>query len=444
MKNSPIGKQNVCVVVLGDIGRSPRMQYHVKSLVETHYSVDLIGYVESKPLEDLTCNANIRIHPLNPFPDVNLSGVLKYVFKSIWQALTLLFALLTLSKPKFVLCQNPPAIPTLMIIYVYCLLARSKMIIDWHNYTHTILAINSSKRSNLVKMAKFIEFYFGRKAAGNICVTKAMQTDLRDNWGIQATILYDRPPMQFHPISIEEKHELFMHLCNTIGEFVTEISDACEEWSGVQEVTAFTEKHTDGSVIYRSNRPALLISSTSWTPDEDFGILMTALDTYDEIAVSESLHYPRLICIITGKGPLKKYYQALLKEKSWQKVTVLTPWLENSDYPKLLASGDLGVCLHYSSSGLDLPMKVVDMFGSGLPVCAIRFQCIQELLRHGENGFIFETPDELSQTISEWFYDFPSNIALINQRQLFTQNLNNFQKLRWMENWQKNVQPMLE
>jgi len=43
-----VNTKRVWIVVLGDIGRSPRMQNHVKSFAENGYLVEVIGYVESR------------------------------------------------------------------------------------------------------------------------------------------------------------------------------------------------------------------------------------------------------------------------------------------------------------------------------------------------------------------------------------------------------------
>ena len=39
-----ISKPRICILVLGDIGRSPRMQYHALSCAKAGYHVDLVGF----------------------------------------------------------------------------------------------------------------------------------------------------------------------------------------------------------------------------------------------------------------------------------------------------------------------------------------------------------------------------------------------------------------
>ena len=128
----------------------------------------------------------------------------------------------------------------------------------------------------------------------------------------------------------------------------------------------------------KSNRPIILISSTSWTKDEDFQILLDALYEFDQNYANKVIGTDndlKIVCFITGKGPMKSYYIRMVeKSYSFRHTRFVFPWLSAEDYPKLLACADLGICLHKSSSGLDLPMKVLDMFGARLPVCAYHYK----------------------------------------------------------------------
>ncbi|XP_013099158.1 chitobiosyldiphosphodolichol beta-mannosyltransferase [Stomoxys calcitrans] len=438
-------RRNVCIVVLGDIGRSPRMEYHATSFLEHNYNVDLIGYVESKPLEVLCSAPGCKIHELTPVPVTNLTPMLKLIFKTIWQTLSLMIALASIRRPiNFLLLQNPPGIPALAVCYLYCLLTRTKFIIDWHNYTYTILALGMAggEKNRFCRVAKWIEKQFGSKADANFCVTQAMKEDLTNNWNISnVTVLYDRPPPQFHPVDLSAKHELFMKLSKEYHQFLPTRYDDLKE-SGVLECTALTQKLSNGNVLYKPQRMAILVSSTSWTPDEDFSILLEALKVYEKEAANRPQNFPYLLCIITGKGPQKEDYQKKIEILKMSRVGIITPWLETEDYPTVLAAADLGVCLHWSSSGLDLPMKVVDMFGCGLPVCAYGFKCINELVKPGQNGFIFQNKQELAEQLIFWFENFPSNPSLIESKEIFRKNMLTFQSLRWHENWSNVALPI--
>lgn len=75
-------------------------------------------------------------------------------------------------------------------------------------------------------------------------------------------------------------------------------------------------------------------------------------------------------------------------------------------------------------------------------VFALPYHSIGELVQHGKNGFLFETYLELSQQILTWFYDYPNNATLTSVKNEFGDRLEEFQKLRWKENWDELALPL--
>ncbi|KAG8453709.1 hypothetical protein GDO86_000367 [Hymenochirus boettgeri] len=411
------------------------MTYHALSLARNGFDVTFAGFYESEPHKKLLNHERVQIQPISEYRPPNvIPKTFQYIIKVIFQAVQLFYMLLKIDPLSFIILQNPPGLPCIAVTWLFCMIRKSLFIIDWHNYGYSVMGLKHGLKHPIVHIAKWYEKVFGQLSNYNFCVTKAMKDDLLVNWNISASTLYDKPASVFQETPLELQHKLFIKLAEVYEPFKAQTK------SETYEKTAFTELNMEnGMVMYNEERPALLISSTSWTEDEDFSVLLNSLKEYDKF-IRNGFKLPSLVCVITGKGPLKEYYSQIIREMQLSNIQICTPWLEAEDYPVLLGSADLGVCLHKSSSGLDLPMKVVDMFGCCLPVCAISFKCLNELVKHEENGLIFEDAIELAEQLKVIFTDFKSKSSKLKQ---FRQNLRDSKQMRWDESWDQTVLPVI-
>lgn len=131
-----------------------------------------------------------------------------------------------------------------------------------------------------------------------------------------------------------------------------------------------------------------MLTSTSYTPDEDIGLLIDSLKAYAIKRKQGNSVLPKIHLIVTGAGPLKKMFLKKFAEfnEEHEDVIIQAKWLEIDDYPKMVAAADVGISMHLSSSNLDLPMKIVDMFSSNLPCFAYDYPTIGELVESESNG----------------------------------------------------------
>lgn len=411
------------------------MQYHCLSLLEHPFvrNVHLMGYEGTPLISPLEQNKRLCFHKVAQFPYNTPSGVLGLIFmpmKAMWLFASLLFSFQKLSRSNihYILLQNPPAIPTLLLSHCICFTFGIRLIIDWHNFAFSIVSLQYSRTHPFVIFSWMYEYIFGRGAYASFCVSKTMQKELK-SWGIDSTVLYDKPPSFFKQCSSDDTQALFRHLEESESSM-----NGVKIWLQQSKADILPMRQWADDA---NHRPVLLVTSTSYTKDEDLSVLLKALEQCDR-----SLEHPVLL-FVTGKGPMYNFYQQEISKlhETLTNVYIVQIWLRADDYPVLLGSCDLGISLHASSSGFDLPMKIVDMFGCGLPVCALGFEALSELLKDGENGLIFENSTQLSHQLTDLIGNRPAQRTKLEKLRMGVLASEPFSH-RWKENWNQHALPL--
>ena len=214
--------RHVVVIVLGDLGRSPRMQYHAQSLakLEEVGRVTLVGYEGEQCMEgtrtDKVVEERLKIPDLGPLRRLSLVHA---IVKGLYILLGIFWLLMRLPYYDVVLIQNPPALPALaatVLVELFVFLHRvpASVIIDWHNLGFTMFEEREGK-STVAELSKLLEKNFATLCAhGYFCVSEAMRRWLKSEFGIDAVVLYDRPNSSFstEPPSVAARHALLSKL----------------------------------------------------------------------------------------------------------------------------------------------------------------------------------------------------------------------------------------
>ncbi|HEX4914493.1 MAG TPA: glycosyltransferase [Vicinamibacterales bacterium] len=412
------------VIVLGDLGRSPRMQYHAVSLAAAGGDVDLIGLEGAAPIHAVSGNPRIRCHRLadRAFAGRARGGIRRFVLSSALraagQAVRLFGTLMRIPKPDLILVQNPPAVPGLSIAWLVAKLRGARFVIDWHNLSHTIAAVKVGEHHRAVKSLARAERRWARRADGHLAVSQALADWLAREYRITAVVTYDRPSAAFAQPSASAASALWDKL-------------AAEHRLG-------------------SSRPPIVVCPTSWSPDEDFDLLLEALERAERMLMKSAAAPAStdrdstsadLAVLLTGRGAMRESFEHRAARRHFKAIAVKTVWLEPADYPTLVGMADLGLCLHQSSSGLDLPMKLADLRGAGVPVAAYDYApVLGEVMTTGREGVTFRDPGDLaSLLVAVATRSVMPDSALARSRDWLAQN----PPERWDSQWDASARRVL-
>ena len=397
------------------------MQYHARALASNGVEVDLVG-LEGTPLSKrITDDPRITIHRIK---NTRLrirrslygsSYAVAGLFDAVRLGLRLRRTLRRLPRPDLVLVQNPPAFPTFAVTWWSLRRRGVRFFIDWHNLGYTLLRLRLGHWHPAIRLARWLERRDARRVEANICVSRGLAAFLESRFGVtNAHVLYDRPASAFMPIERADRERHRQALFARLG----------------------VHAETVGFVV----------CPTSWTEDEDFDVIIDAVVRLEHRvrgweAAGRDRRFPDLVVLVTGDGERRAEFERRFAGLPARRIQLRARWLEPDDYPRVVGSADLGLCLHRSSSGLDIPMKIADLFGAGVPVLALDYgACLAERVRHGDNGLLFSTAEQLADILFDLFESYPTDQQRLERLRTGARKS---ARPTWEEGWTREARPVL-
>jgi beta-1,4-mannosyltransferase len=395
------------VIVQGDLGRSPRMQYHAYALAVNGVVVNVVGLAGAAVAPAVASHPAIRCYLLADTDRDPVRHVVRTTMRLTSQSIRLAARLTALERPDLVLVQTPPTIPSNILAWAKARQSRARFIIDWHNIGSPLLALDGAPTWARARVDA-IERGLARRADGHLAVSRGLADHLAARVNVRASVLYDRPP----------------------------------EWmirAPPDRATAMRRRLLGESD--RQGEPSVLIvSPTSWTRDEDTHMIVEAADMLDDLDRAAPGRTPPVTFVVSGRGPGRAAFEARLHSRPQGTTRIHTTWVEPEAYPSLLSAADAGVSLHRSASGLDLPMKIADMFGVGLPILALDYPALAERIRPGEDVATFRDARSLAGTVVALWSGGAAGEARLRTLRAASADAG---RERWLDGWTREARPLL-
>ncbi|MDF3055840.1 MAG: glycosyltransferase family 33 protein [Rariglobus sp.] len=341
------------------------MLNHARALLGRGWRVSLAGYAENPLPPDLAGN------PLAEVWDLSAGGAGRP--RAWWR---LARRLRNDGSWRLAIVQNPPGFPALWAL-PWRLRGR-EVVLDWHNVGASLYALSRPRATLRTKLYALCE----RMAARRATVTWAVSHALARRVAPSAVVVIDAPSSVFLASAKVPQ-------------------DRLEWWRRVLP-----------GQLPPPAKAAWIVAPSSWGTDEDNDAILRVARHWAARAAEWGEARP-VVVIATGRGPGREAFASQAAALPEGPVSVRNVWLPPGEYPALLAAADAGLCLHRSSSGLDLPMKLADMRGAGLSALVLDYgPVLAETFVDGKNGRLFTDDAGLADCIREIVTRSPGDAVL--------------------------------